>query len=76
MDIRMGDMDGLTAIQLVKEARRSTAVVIVTSFESARYLHEAYVQLDSWPIAMFVYARQVFDPSREIATPPSFPSSR
>ena len=41
MDIRMPDMDGLTATRLVKKANASTAVVIVTSFDSNDYLREA-----------------------------------
>ena len=41
MDVRMPDMDGLAATRLIKEENSSIAVVILTSFESNDYLHEA-----------------------------------
>lgn len=41
MDIRMPDMDGLTATRLVKESNPTISVIIVTSFESQDYLKQA-----------------------------------
>lgn len=44
LDIRMPDMDGLAALQAVKESCPLTAVVIFTSFEDVGYLREAVLQ--------------------------------
>ena len=41
LDVRMPDMDGLTAIPLIKEELPSVAVIILTSFESSTYVAEA-----------------------------------
>ena len=41
MDVRMPDMDGLAATEIVKEEAPSTAVIIVTSYESKDYLRRA-----------------------------------
>ncbi len=40
-DIRMPDMDGLTATRLVSESNPTISVIIVTSFESQDYLKQA-----------------------------------
>jgi DNA-binding NarL/FixJ family response regulator len=41
MDVRMPDMDGLTATRLIKETHPSISVFIVTSFSSVDYLQQA-----------------------------------
>ncbi len=41
MDVRMSDMDGITATRLIKRAVPSTAVVILTSFPDRQYLVSA-----------------------------------
>lgn len=41
MDVRMPDMDGLTATEIVKEEAPGTSVIIVTSYESKDYLRRA-----------------------------------
>ena len=41
MDVRMPDMDGLTATKLVKQQHPGVAVIVITSFESEDYLRQA-----------------------------------
>ena len=41
MDVRMPDMDGLTATKLVKQQHPGVAVIVITSFESKDYLRQA-----------------------------------
>lgn len=41
MDIRMPDMDGLTAAQVIREAAPDVAVIILTSFPEKEYLRRA-----------------------------------
>ncbi len=41
MDVRMPDMDGLAATELIKQNSPETAVIVVTSYESKEYLRRA-----------------------------------
>jgi len=41
MDVRMPDMDGLTATKLVKQQHPGVAVIVISSFESKDYLRQA-----------------------------------
>ncbi|HEU4758775.1 MAG TPA: PAS domain S-box protein [Dehalococcoidia bacterium] len=41
MDVRMPDMDGLAATELIKQNAAETAVIVVTSYESKEYLRRA-----------------------------------
>ncbi len=41
MDVRMPDMDGLTATEIVKEGSPETSVIVITSYESKDYLRRA-----------------------------------
>jgi RNA polymerase sigma factor (sigma-70 family) len=41
MDVRMPEMDGLTATRLIKEASPRTSIVIVTMYENPNYFYEA-----------------------------------
>jgi PAS domain S-box-containing protein len=41
MDVRMPDMDGLTATEIVKERSPETSVIVITSYESKDYLRRA-----------------------------------
>ena len=41
MDVRMPEMDGLTATRAIKEKSPTTRVVVVTAYESEEYFSEA-----------------------------------
>lgn len=41
MDVRMPDMDGLAATEVVKESAPETSVIVITSYESKDYLRRA-----------------------------------
>lgn len=41
MDVRMPDMDGLAATEIVKQGRPETSVIVITSYESKDYLRRA-----------------------------------
>ncbi len=41
MDVRMPDMDGLTATEMIKKEQPETAIIVVTSYESIDYLKRA-----------------------------------
>ena len=41
MDIRMGDMDGIAALEAIKSARMTTRVIMVTTYKSTTYLLQA-----------------------------------
>ncbi len=41
MDVRMPDMDGLAATEVVKQAFPDTSVIVITSYESKDYLRRA-----------------------------------
>ncbi|MBI1886534.1 MAG: response regulator transcription factor [Chloroflexi bacterium] len=43
MDVRMPDMDGLAATEIIKKEKPETSVVIVTSYESMDYLRRAVI---------------------------------
>jgi PAS domain S-box-containing protein len=41
MDVRMPDMDGLTATEVIKQTSPQTSVIVITSYESKEYLRRA-----------------------------------
>jgi NarL family two-component system response regulator LiaR len=41
MDVRMPDLDGLAATEIVKESSPETSVIVITSYESKDYLRRA-----------------------------------
>jgi len=41
MDVRMPDMDGLAATEVIKQTSPGTSVIVVTSYESKEYLRRA-----------------------------------
>jgi DNA-binding NarL/FixJ family response regulator len=41
MDVRMPDMDGLAATEIVKQGSPETSVIVITSYESKDYLRRA-----------------------------------
>ena len=41
MDVRMPDMDGLAATEIIKQAVPQTSIVVITSYESKEYLRRA-----------------------------------
>lgn len=41
MDVRMPDMDGLTATEIIKQGSPETSIIVITSYESKDYLRRA-----------------------------------
>ena len=41
MDVRMPDMDGLAATEIIKQTSPQTSVIVITSYESKEYLRRA-----------------------------------
>jgi DNA-binding NarL/FixJ family response regulator len=75
MDVRLPDMDGLTATRAIRRSHPATRVILFTMYEADDYAHEAVRVGAAGYLLKGATRREVLDAVRSALRPPSAPGA-